>query len=186
MVAYPFKEIEHKWQKVWDGQKSFTVQNQTAKPKSYILEMLPYPSGRLHMGHVRNYAIGDAIARYKRALGYAVLHPMGWDAFGLPAENAAAERQVDPAEWTVENIQTMKRQLQAIGFSYDWEREVATCQPNYYGHEQKLFLDFWRKGLAYRKEIWVNWDPVEGSVLANEQVINGRGWRSGAIIEKRK
>ncbi|MDF3034631.1 MAG: leucyl-tRNA synthetase [Alphaproteobacteria bacterium] len=186
MTAYPFKEFERKWQKAWADTKAFDVRDDTTKPKSYILEMLPYPSGRLHMGHVRNYAIGDAIARYKRAQGYAVLHPMGWDAFGLPAENAAAERQVDPAVWTVDNIKTMKEQLQSLGFSFDWAREVSTCDPGYYAHEQKIFLDFWRKGLAYRKEIWVNWDPVEGSVLANEQVINGRGWRSGAIVEKRK
>lgn len=186
MTAYPFKEYERKWQKAWAETEAFKVPNDTSQPKSYILEMLPYPSGRLHMGHVRNYAIGDAIARYKRALGYAVLHPMGWDAFGLPAENAAAERQINPADWTADNIKAMRQQLQAIGFSYDWGREVATCQPDYYGHEQRIFLDFWRKGLAYRKEIWVNWDPVEGSVLANEQVINGRGWRSGAIVEQRK
>lgn len=186
MTAYPFKEFETKWQKIWDETKVFQVRDDTPKPKSYVLEMLPYPSGRLHMGHVRNYAIGDAIARYKHALGYAVLHPMGWDAFGLPAENAAAEHNVDPAVWTVENIQAMKQQFMSLGFSFDWSREVATCQPDYYKHEQKMFLDFWRDGLAYRKEIWVNWDPVEGSVLANEQVINGRGWRSGAIVEKRK
>jgi leucyl-tRNA synthetase len=186
MTAYPFKECERKWQKAWVQTDAFKVHNDTTKPKSYILEMLPYPSGRLHMGHVRNYAIGDAIARYKRALGYAILHPMGWDAFGLPAENAAVEHQVNPADWTVDNIKAMKEQLQEIGFSYDWTREVATCQPEYYGHEQKIFLDFWRKDLAYRKEILVNWDPVEGSVLANEQVINGRGWRSGALVEKRK
>lgn len=186
MTAYSFKEFEHKWQKAWADTKAFEVHNDSTKPKSYILEMLPYPSGRLHMGHVRNYAIGDAIARYKRALGYAVLHPMGWDAFGLPAENAAAEHQVDPAVWTVENIKAMKQQCQSLGFAFDWTREVTTCQPDYYGHEQKMFLDFWQKGLAYRKEIWVNWDPVEETVLANEQVINGRGWRSDAIVEKRK
>lgn len=186
MTAYPFKEFEHKWQKAWVDSKAFEARDDTTKPKSYILEMFPYPSGYLHMGHVRNYAIGDAIARYKRAQGYAVLHPMGWDAFGLPAENAAAEHQIDPADWTVENIKAMKEQFQTLGFAFDWTREVTSCQPDYYGHEQKIFLDFWRKGLAYRKEIWVNWDPVEGSVLANEQVINGRGWRSGAVVEKRK
>lgn len=186
MTAYPFKEFEQKWQKAWADAKAFEVQDDSTKPKSYILEMFPYPSGRVHMGHVRNYAIGDAIARYKRAQGYAVLHPIGWDAFGLPAENAAAEHQIDPAVWTVENIKSMKQQLQSLGFALDWTREVTTCQPDYYAHEQKMFLDFWRKGLAYRKEIWVNWDPIEGSVLANEQVINGRGWRSGAIVEKRK
>ncbi|MBX9804608.1 MAG: leucine--tRNA ligase [Alphaproteobacteria bacterium] len=186
MTAYPFKEFEHKWQKAWGDAKAFEVKEDSSKPKSYILEMFPYPSGRVHMGHVRNYAIGDAIARYKRAQGYAVLHPMGWDAFGLPAENAAAEHQIDPAVWTVDNIKTMKEQLQSLGFAFDWTREVTTCQPDYYAHEQKIFLDFWRQGLAYRKEIWVNWDPIEGSVLANEQVINGRGWRSGALVEKRK
>jgi len=186
MTAYPFKEFEHKWQKAWTETKVFEVQDDTTKPKSYILEMFPYPSGHLHMGHVRNYSIGDAIARYKRAQGYAILHPMGWDAFGLPAENAAAEHQVDPADWTVENIKVMKEQFQTLGFSFDWTREVTTCQSDYYAHEQKIFLDFWRKDLAYRKEIWVNWDPIEGSVLANEQVINGRGWRSNAIVEKRK
>jgi len=186
MTAYPFKEFEHKWQKAWTETKAFEVQDDTTKPKSYILEMFPYPSGHLHMGHVRNYAIGDAIARYKRAQGYAILHPMGWDAFGLPAENAAAEHQVDPADWTIENIKVMKEQFQTLGFSFDWSREVTTCQSDYYVHEQKIFLDFWRKDLAYRKEIWVNWDPIEGSVLANEQVINGRGWRSNAIVEKRK
>jgi leucyl-tRNA synthetase len=186
MTAYPFKEFETKWQKIWNETKAFEVKDSTSKPKSYILEMLPYPSGRLHMGHVRNYAIGDAIARYKHALGFAVLHPMGWDAFGLPAENAAAEHNVDPAVWTVDNIQAMKQQLMSLGFSIDWSREVTTCLPDYYVHEQKMFLDFWRNDLAYRKEIWVNWDPVEGSVLANEQVINGRGWRSGAVVEKRK
>ncbi|MBM3633508.1 MAG: leucine--tRNA ligase [Alphaproteobacteria bacterium] len=186
MTAYAFKEFERKWQKAWTEEKIFEVQDDTTKPKSYILEMFPYPSGHLHMGHVRNYSIGDAIARYKRAQGYAILHPMGWDAFGLPAENAAAEHQVDPADWTVENIKVMKKQFQTLGFAFDWAREVTTCQPDYYAHEQKIFLDFWRKGLAYRKEIWVNWDPIEGSVLANEQVINGRGWRSGAIVEKKK
>ncbi|MBM3469157.1 MAG: leucine--tRNA ligase [Alphaproteobacteria bacterium] len=186
MTAYPFKEFEHKWQKIWSETKAFETEQTTSKPKSYILEMFPYPSGRLHMGHVRNYAIGDAIARFRHANGFAILHPMGWDAFGLPAENAAAEHQIDPAEWTKENIHSMKQQFQALGFAFDWAREVTTCQPDYYAHEQKIFLDFWRKGLAYRKEIWVNWDPVEGSVLANEQVINGRGWRSGAVVEKRK
>lgn len=186
MTAYPFKEFERKWQKAWADSKAFEVKDDVSKPKSYILEMLPYPSGRLHMGHVRNYAIGDAIARYKRAQGFSVLHPMGWDAFGLPAENAAAEHNIDPAVWTVDNIKAMKEQFHLLGFTFDWTREVTTCQPDYYVHEQKMFLDFWREGLAYRKEIWVNWDPIEGSVLANEQVINGRGWRSGALVEKRK
>lgn len=186
MTAYPFKELEKKWQKAWADAKTFEAPADLTKPKSYILEMFPYPSGRIHMGHVRNYAIGDAIARFKRALGYTVLHPMGWDAFGLPAENAAAEHQVNPGVWTLENIKGMKQQLQSLGLALDWTREIATCQPDYYVHEQKMFLEFWRKGLAYRKEIWVNWDPVDGSVLANEQVINGRGWRSGAVVERRK
>jgi len=186
MTAYPFKEIEHKWQKIWSDSKAFEAHEQSSKPKVYILEMLPYPSGHLHMGHVRNYAIGDAIARFKRALGMEILHPMGWDAFGMPAENAAIQHKTSPAGWTIANIQSMKEQFQVLGFSFDWSREVTTCQPDYYGHEQKIFLDFWRQGLAYRKETWVNWDPVERSVLANEQVINGRGWRSGALVEKRK
>src|SRR3546814_327403 len=148
--------------------------------------MFPYPSGRLHVGHVRNYAIGDVVARYRRARGYNVLHPMGWDAFGLPAENAAIANKVHPADWTFENIRVMREQLRLIGLSYDWDREIATCTPEYYRHEQKMFLDFLKAGLAYRKESWVNWDPVEQTVLANEQVIDGRGWRSGAPVEKRQ
>lgn len=186
MTAYSFKEFESKWQKKWADTDAFRTPHDSSKPKSYVLEMFPYPSGRLHMGHVRNYAIGDAIARYKRALGYTVLHPMGWDAFGLPAENAANEYKVNPGHWTIENIKAMKQQFQSLGFAFDWDREIATCLPDYYGHEQKIFLDLWRKDLAYRKETWVNWDPIEETVLANEQVINGKGWRSGAPVEKRK
>ena len=156
------------------------------KPKYYVLEMFPYPSGKIHMGHVRNYTLGDVVARYKRARGFAVLHPMGWDAFGLPAENAARERGIHPAKWTCDNIATMRAELQRMGLSLDWEREFATCDPAYYGHQQKLFLDFLRAGLVERKESWVNWDPVDGTVLANEQVIDGRGWRSGALVEKKQ
>lgn len=154
--------------------------------KYYVLEMFPYPSGRIHMGHVRNYAMGDVVARYKRARGYNVLHPMGWDAFGMPAENAAMERGVHPASWTYQNIGSMKAQLKAMGLSLDWSREFATCDVEYYQHQQHLFLDFLEKGLVYRKQSKVNWDPVDNTVLANEQVIDGRGWRSGALVEQRE
>ena len=157
-----------------------------ARPKYYVLEMFPYPSGRIHMGHVRNYTQGDVIARYKRARGFNVLHPMGWDAFGLPAENAAMEKKVHPKKWTYENIAAMKAQLKSMGLSLDWSRELASCDPSYYRHQQKMFLDFWKAGLAYRKEAWVNWDPVDNTVLANEQVIEGKGWRTGAPVERRK
>ena len=156
------------------------------KPKYYVMEMFPYPSGKIHMGHVRNYTLGDVVARYKRARGHSVMHPMGWDAFGLPAENAARERGVHPAKWTYENIANMRVELQRMGLSLEWEREFATCQPEYYGHQQKLFLDFLKAGLVERKESWVNWDPVDGTVLANEQVIDGKGWRSGAPVEKKQ
>jgi leucyl-tRNA synthetase len=186
MEAYAFREVEKKWQRHWHESQVFKTKNLEGRPKAYILEMFPYPSGKLHMGHVRNYSIGDAIARYKMALGYNVLHPMGWDSFGLPAENAAVQNKTCPDKWTDENIAAMKQQLNALGFSYDWDCEVTTCKPSYYGFEQKIFLDFYKKGLATRKESWVNWDPVDQSVLANEQVINGRGWRSGAPVEKRK
>src|ERR1700748_3066787 len=148
--------------------------------------MFPYPSGRIHMGHVRNYTLGDVVARYKKAKGFNILHPMGWDAFGLPAENAALERGVHPGTWTRQNIGVMRAQLQPLGLSLDWDREISTCEPEYYKHEQKMFLDFLKAGLAYRKESWVNWDPVEHTVLANEQVIDGRGWRSGVDVEKRE
>lgn len=185
MSRYNFKETETRWQSLWDKHKSFSVEESTDRPKYYVLEMFPYPSGRIHMGHVRNYAIGDVVARYKKASGFNVLHPMGWDAFGLPAENAAFENKVHPAKWTRENIASMRDQLKTMGLSYDWNRELATCEPEYYKHEQKMFIDFVKAGLAYRKESWVNWDPVENTVLANEQVIDGRGWRSGELVEKR-
>ncbi|WP_420402925.1 leucine--tRNA ligase [Nisaea sp.] len=185
MSRYNFRETETKWQRVWEEQNCFEVSEDPDKPKYYVLEMFPYPSGRIHMGHVRNYTLGDLVARYKKAKGFNVLHPMGWDAFGLPAENAAFERGVHPAKWTHENIASMRAQLKSMGLSYDWRREIATCDPSYYRHEQKMFLDFYKAGLAYKKESWVNWDPVENTVLANEQVIDGMGWRSGAPVEKR-
>ena len=185
-ARYNVKESERHWQSVWDDAGCFATTEDSDKPKYYVLEMFPYPSGRIHMGHVRNYTLGDLVARYKRAQGFNVLHPMGWDAFGLPAENAAIENNRHPHEWTHANIDTMRRQLKGMGLSYDWSREIATCDPDYYKHEQKMFLDFWKAGLAYRKESWVNWDPVENTVLANEQVIDGRGWRSGALVEKRE
>ena len=186
MERYNFKEAEVKWQAVWEERRCFVATEDADRPKYYVLEMFPYPSGRIHMGHVRNYTLGDLVARYKRARGFNVLHPMGWDAFGLPAENAATENKVHPAAWTHDNIDTMRQQLKSMGLSYDWARELTTCDPQYYRHEQKMFLDFLEHGLAYRKESWVNWDPVEKTVLANEQVIDGRGWRSGAPVEKRQ
>ncbi len=174
------------WQKVWDDRQTFAAKDNSGKPQSYVLEMFPYPSGRIHMGHVRNYTMGDVLARFRRMRGYEVLHPMGWDAFGMPAENAAMEKGVHPGTWTLANIETMKAQLKRLGFALDWSREFATCKPDYYGHEQALFLDMLASGLVYRKESAVNWDPVDMTVLANEQVIDGRGWRSGALVEKRK
>jgi leucyl-tRNA synthetase len=185
MSRYNFRESEAKWQRIWREKRLFEVAVDPGRPKYYVLEMFPYPSGTLHVGHVRNYTMGDLVARYRRAQGFNVLHPMGWDAFGLPAENAAIDAQVHPADWTRDNITTMRAQLQRMGFGYDWSREIAACHPEYYRHEQKMFLDFLVAGLAYRKESWVNWDPVENTVLANEQVIDGRGWRSGAVVEKR-
>jgi len=185
---YDFRAAEPRWQRAWAERSCFHVQDVPAdgRPKYYVLEMFPYPSGKIHMGHVRNYTLGDVVARYKRARGFSVLHPMGWDAFGLPAENAARERGIHPAKWTWENIAAMRAELQRMGLSLDWQREFATCDPAYYGHQQKLFLDFLRAGLVERKESWVNWDPVDGTVLANEQVIDGRGWRSGAPVEKKQ
>jgi leucyl-tRNA synthetase len=185
MERYNIKAIESKWQKIWDEQSYSKASEQSDLPKYYVLEMLPYPSGRLHMGHVRNYTLGDAAARYKRASGFNVLHPMGWDSFGLPAENAAIKYRVHPLKWTRENAAYMKSQLSSLGFSYDWSREVSSCEPEYYGRAQELFLKFLDKDLVYRKESWVNWDPIENTVLANEQVIDGKGWRSGAPVEKR-
>ncbi|MBO6518830.1 MAG: leucine--tRNA ligase [Rhodospirillales bacterium] len=186
MSRYNVKETESKWQSIWEEQHCFDVEEDPDRKKYYVLEMFPYPSGRIHMGHVRNYTLGDLVARFRRAQGYNVLHPMGWDAFGLPAENAAKENNVHPAKWTHANIAAMRDQLKSMGLSYDWRREIATCDPEYYQHEQKMFLDFLEAGLVYRKESWVNWDPVENTVLANEQVIDGKGWRSGAEVEKRK
>ncbi|MDE2042564.1 MAG: class I tRNA ligase family protein, partial [Alphaproteobacteria bacterium] len=182
----PFR-ADARWQQEWEARQSFkTPDASDPRPKSYVLEMFPYPSGRIHMGHVRNYTMGDVLARYKRMTGHAVLHPMGWDAFGMPAENAAMEKKVHPGSWTRANIAAMKAQLKRLGLAIDWSRELATCEPDYYGHEQALFLDLYKAGLVYRKESAVNWDPVDMTVLANEQVIDGRGWRSGALVEKRK
>ena len=208
---YNFREAEAKWQRIWAEQNTFAASHpvsgkaaaqdlsqtekdpaqslrasQDDRPKYYVLEMFPYPSGNIHMGHVRNYTLGDVVARSKRMQGYNVLHPMGWDAFGLPAENAAIQNNSHPADWTMQNIKTMREQLKLIGLSYDWSREIATCTPEYYKHEQAFFLHFLKAGLAYRKEAEVNWDPIDNTVLANEQVIDGRGWRSGALVERRK
>jgi len=178
--------VEKRWQQVWEEAGTFRAPNDDQRPKCYVLEMFPYPSGRIHMGHVRNYTMGDVFARYKRANGFNVLHPMGWDAFGMPAENAAMERKSHPAAWTYANIDAMKAQLKSMGLSLDWSREIATCNLDYYRHQQQLFLDFYKKGLAYRRSSKVNWDPVDHTVLANEQVIDGRGWRSGALVEQRE
>ena len=186
MARYNPKETEPKWRKAWADADVFRAEIDTSRPKYYALEMFPYPSGSLHMGHVRNYTLGDANARFKRARGYNVLHPMGWDGFGLPAENAAMERGVDPRAWTYENIAKMRAELQQLGLSIDWSREFATCDPAYYGQQQAWFIDLMAKGLVYRREGVVNWDPVDQTVLANEQVVDGRGWRSGAVVEKRK
>jgi leucyl-tRNA synthetase len=185
---YDFHSAEPRWQQAWQDRACFVVPDvpPAGARKYYVLEMFPYPSGKIHMGHVRNYTLGDVVARYKRARGHLVMHPMGWDAFGLPAENAARERGIHPAKWTYDNIANMRAELQRMGLSLDWAREFATCDVEYYGRQQKLLLDFWRAGLVERKESWVNWDPVDGTVLANEQVIDGRGWRSGALVEKKQ
>src|SRR5947209_11034459 len=183
---YNVREAEPKWQKIWADGAVFATANDDSRARYYVLEMFPYPSGRIHMGHVRNYAMGDVVARYKRARGFNVLHPMGWDAFGMPAENAAMQNNTHPAKWTYANIEAMRGQLKSMGLSLDWSREVATCDVRYYGHQQKLFLDFLAAGLVARKKSKVNWDPVDQTVLANEQVIDGRGWRSGALVEQRE
>ena len=185
-TKFDHKSAEARWQKAWDDANSFAADDASPRPKAYVLEMFPYPSGRIHIGHVRNYTMGDVIARTRRAQGFEVLHPMGWDAFGMPAENAAMERGIHPGGWTRDNIAAMRAQLKRLGFAIDWSRELATCDPEYYGQEQALFLDLLAGGLVYRKESAVNWDPVDMTVLANEQVIDGRGWRSGAIVERRR
>ena len=183
---YNAREAEPRWQKIWDEQHTFQTGGGRPGKKYYVLEMFPYPSGRIHMGHVRNYTMGDVVARYKRACGFDVLHPMGWDAFGMPAENAAMANNVHPRTWTYANIAAMKAQLKSMGLSLDWSREIATCDPRYYKHQQKMFLDLLAAGLVERKTSRVNWDPVDQTVLANEQVIEGRGWRSGAEVEQRE
>jgi len=183
---YNFKLVEEKWQRRWLDNKSFKSNKNKNKEKFYCLEMFPYPSGKIHMGHVRNYAIGDVLSRYKTLKGYNVLHPMGWDSFGMPAENAARQNNLNPKTWTEKNIEVMKNQLKLLGLSIDWDREISTCSPEYYKHQQKIFLDLYDKGLVYRKESYVNWDPIDKTVLANEQVIDGKGWRSGAIVERKK
>ena len=186
MNRYNFKVVENKWQNFWEQKKTFATKIDKNKKKFYCLEMFPYPSGKIHMGHVRNYTIGDVLARYKNLEGYNVLHPMGWDSFGMPAENAARQNNLSPKQWTESNIATMKMQLKKLGLSIDWDREISTCSPEYYKHQQEFFLELYDKGLVYRKEQYVNWDPVDQTVLANEQVIDGKGWRSGAIVERRK
>ncbi|MEM7462485.1 MAG: class I tRNA ligase family protein, partial [Pseudomonadota bacterium] len=185
---YNAREVEPRWQTIWDEKKLFETPREPSldKDKYYVLEMFPYPSGRIHIGHTRNYTMGDVVARYRRAKGYEVLHPMGWDAFGMPAENAAMQNKVHPGEWTYQNIATMREQLKLMGLSIDWSREFATCDPEYYSQQQRLFLDFLEKDLVYRKKSTVNWDPVDQTVLANEQVIDGRGWRSDALVEQRE
>ena len=186
MDRYNFKIIEEKWQNFWETNNSFKVKTDPTKKKFYCLEMFPYPSGKIHMGHVRNYTIGDVLARYKSLQGYNVLHPMGWDSFGMPAENAAKQNNLDPKTWTKSNINNMKAQLKKLGLSIDWDREISTCDKDYYKHQQEFFLELFQKGLVYRKENYVNWDPIDETVLANEQVIDGKGWRSGAVVERKK
>ena len=182
---YNHKIAESKWQKKWQDAGIFKVEKNKNKKKYYVLEMFPYPSGKIHMGHVRNYTLGDVVARYKKMKGFNVFHPMGWDAFGLPAENAAMTEKKNPEDWTYSNIKYMRGQLKSMGLSIDWDKEIATCHPGYYKHEQLFFIDMFKKGLAYKKMSEVNWDPVDKTVLANEQVIDGKGWRSGAVVEKK-
>ena len=186
MTRYTPSQIESRWQAAWEKTEIFKAVRSAEKPKYYVLEMFPYPSGRIHMGHVRNYTMGDVIARYKMARGFNVLHPMGWDAFGLAAENAAMQKGIHPGTWTYQNIEDMKSQMKPLGFSLDWSREIATCHPDYYRHQQAMFIDMIEAGLIYRKNAVVNWDPVDMTVLANEQVEQGRGWRSGALVERRE
>ena len=186
MDRYNFKTVEEKWQKIWEEKKTFSTEVDKSKKKFYCLEMFPYPSGKIHMGHVRNYTIGDVLARFKALQGYNVLHPMGWDSFGMPAENAARQNNLDPKTWTESNIKTMRSQLKKLGLSIDWDKEISTCSEDYYKHQQEFFLDLYDKGLVYRKENYVNWDPVDETVLANEQVVDGKGWRSGATVERKK
>ena len=183
---YNFKKVESKWQEKWEQSEVFKSSIDHSKEKFYCLEMFPYPSGKIHMGHVRNYTIGDVLSRYKSLKGFNVMHPMGWDAFGMPAENAARENNLDPKDWTNKNILAMKEQLKRLGLSIDWGREISTCSEEYYKHQQLFFLELYEKGLVYRKENYVNWDPVDQTVLANEQVIDGKGWRSGAVVERKK
>ncbi len=186
MERYNFKVTEEKWQNYWEKNKIFKTSLDKKKKKFYCLEMFPYPSGKIHMGHVRNYTIGDVLARYKTLQNFNVLHPMGWDSFGMPAENAAKQNNLDPKKWTEKNISIMKSQLKKLGLSIDWDREISTCSEDYYKHQQMFFLELYNKGLIYKKENYVNWDPVEQTVLANEQVIDGKGWRSGVQVERKK
>ena len=186
MERYNFKKIEKKWQVFWEKENSFKTNINKKIKKFYCLEMFPYPSGKIHMGHVRNYTIGDVLSRYKSMQGFNVLHPMGWDSFGMPAENAAKENNLHPKDWTEKNISVMKNQLKKLGLSIDWDREISTCSEEYYKHQQLFFIELYKKGLVYRKENYVNWDPVDETVLANEQVIDGKGWRSGAIVKRKK
>ena len=185
-MTYNHKEIEGKWQKIWEKEGFFKFTPKKDQKKYYVLEMFPFPSGKIHVGHLRNYTIGDVIARFKKMQNFNVLHPIGFDSFGLPAENAAIENGSHPKDWTYGNIATMEEELKKLGFSYDWDRKIATCDVDYYKFEQKIFIDFYKNGLIYQKESIVNWDPIDQTVLANEQVIDGKGWRSGAEVEKKK
>ena len=186
MNLYKTNIIEKNWQEVWDKNNTYKAAHVSKKKKFYVLEMFPYPSGKIHMGHLRNYTIGDVTSRFYMLQNYNVMHPMGWDSFGMPAENAAIENNIKPKDWTQKNINNMKTELMKIGLSIDWDREISTCNQNYYKHQQKLFIDFFNNGLVYKKDSFVNWDPIDKTVLANEQVIDGRGWRSGALVEKKK